>query len=160
VAGETGHAKLFFMVNSKEFRVGNFILVDGIRRRVASVGNEGRDCIGFELESGYDVEDCNVERLQAVPVDNVLLKELGFIYHDYFKLWQRERPDKSYSIELSTDFDALDFSHNYMVRNIQFLHQLQNLFFCVQGRELFFDVPHGGKATPGYYTLNIPSTKY
>jgi hypothetical protein len=148
------------MVNSKEFRVGNFILVDGIRRRVSSIRNEDRDSIGYDLENGSDVEDSSSERLQAVPVDNVLLRELGFVYHDYFKLWQRERPDKSYTIELSTDYDALDFSHNYMVRNIQFLHQLQNLFFCVQGRELFFDVPHRGTARPSLqYSVTIPSTK-
>jgi hypothetical protein len=148
------------MVNSKEFRVGNFILVDGIRRRVSSIRNEERDSIGYDFENGSDTEDCNSERLQAVPVNNALLKELGFVYHDYFKLWQRERPDKSYTIELSTDYDALDFSHNYMVRNIQFLHQLQNLFFCIQGRELFFDVPHRGAAMPGlHYNVTIPSTK-
>lgn len=148
------------MVNSKEFRVGNFILVDGIRRRVCSIRNEDRDSIGYEFENRCDVEDCSSERLQAVPVDNGLLKEFGFVYHDYFKLWQRERPEKSYTIELSTDYDALDFSHNYMVRNIQFLHQLQNLFFCVQGRELFFDIPHRGAAMPGlHYTVNIPSIK-
>jgi hypothetical protein len=127
------------MVNSNEFRVGNFILVDGIRRRICSIRNEDHASIGYEFESGCSYEECSSERLQAVPVDNVLLKELGFVYHAYFKLWQRERPDKSYTIELSTDYDALDFSHNYMVRNIQFLHQLQNLFFCVQGRELAFD---------------------
>lgn len=136
------------MVNSNEFRVGNFILVDGVRRRVCSIRNEQTNSIGYDFEGGRHFEDCDSERLQAVPIDNVLLKELGFVYHDYFKLWQRARPEKSFTIELNTDYDALDFSHNYIVRNMQFLHQLQNLFFSVQGRELFFEVPYGGTAMP------------
>lgn len=143
------------MVNNKEFRIGNYVLVDGVRRRVCCVrgDNSGQaPCIGFEYNNECEYAVCDSERVQGLPVNDALLRELAFVYHDYFKLWQRERPGKSYMIELSTDYDALDFSHNYMVRNIQYLHQLQNLFFCIQGKELFFENEQGSAAMPGQHS--------
>lgn len=138
------------MVNTKEFRVGNYVLVDGICQSICCIRNENSgqaSCIGYEKNNNCEYEVCDSDRVQPVPVSNEILKKLGFVFHSHFKLWQRERPEKSYTIELTGDYDALDFSHNYIVRNCQHLHQLQNLFFSIQGKELLFDTSHTATST-------------
>lgn len=135
------------MINVKEFRIGNFLLADQSIQRVCLINNdtgpEANPGIGYEFEGDCRYEDQCSPKLAAVPLSDALLQLLGFRFHPYFKLWQRTRLDGSYSIELDHDYTALDFSHRPIVKNIKYLHILQNLFFIVQGEELVED-SHSG----------------
>lgn len=130
------------MINNKELRIGNYVFVDNILRKICCIKNDDdlvrARCVGFEHNNDCEYETSDSERVQAVPISDQLLKDLGFTYHHYFKLWQHTRPDKSYTIELDREYSALDFSHHPIVRDMRYLHQLQNLFFCIQGEELLF----------------------
>ena len=128
------------MIKIEELRIGNYILADNTIRKVCCIKNDNATSqpqfVGFEENSQCSYEMCDSERLQFIPLSDHLLKDFGFIYHTHFKLWQHSRPSRSYSIELDSDFAALDFMHRPIVKNLQFVHNLQNLFFSIQGVEL------------------------
>ena len=130
------------MINTQELRIGSYILVDNTIRKVCSIKSDEsaapRPFIGFENNSSCEYEAASSDRLTAVPVTNELLTALGFTFHSYHKTWQHEKPAKTVTIELSTEFAALDFSHRPLVKHVQYLHQLQNLFYSVQQQELSF----------------------
>ena len=131
------------MVLIEEFRIGNYLLVDNKLRRVCCLENRERNTedklIGFENDdNGCEFEIAKSERFERVKINDQILLNLGFSFHTYFKLWQRKRPERTYSIELDADYFPLDFSHQPIVKNMLYLHQLQNLFFIIQGEELSF----------------------
>lgn len=130
------------MIKSNELRIGNYILVDNEMKKVCCIKDDENNtqtcCIGFENNNGCEYENAASERLDAVPISNDILKELGFTFHDYHKTWQHLKPKRTFTIELNTDFSAVDFAHKELVKHVQYVHLLQNLFFSIQGKELQF----------------------
>lgn len=132
------------MINTQELRIGSYILIDNSIRQVSSIKNDGNATqvphIGFENNNKLEYEAANSERLAAVPISDKLLKELGFTFDDYHKTWQHEKPKRTTTIELNNEYSALDFSHRTLVKHLQYLHLLQNLFFSIQQKELLLKV--------------------
>jgi len=130
------------MIRIQELRIGNYILVDDIVRQVCSLqsdeNSEQDNCVGFVHNDEFHYERCDTDRIVPVEVSDKILVEMGFKFDTYFKHWQRSRPEKSYTIELDTDYWATDFANKPIRRNLNQLHLLQNLFFFIQGEELFF----------------------
>ena len=133
----------FIMINILEFRIGNYVLVDNIARKICVINNHPQPAqassIGYQVEEGLEHEVVSSSRVTAVPITDELLTNFGFTFQPHFKLWRHTRPVRSYSIELDKDYSALDFAHRPIVKNMQHLHSLQNLFFTVQGEELLAD---------------------
>ncbi len=130
------------MIQSHELRIGNYILVDNEMKKVCCI-QEAKDniqtlCIGFEKNNRREYEEASSDRLSAVPISDALLGALGFTFHPYHKTWQHSKPKRTSTIELDRDFSAVDFSHRELVKNVQYLHLLQNLFFSIQKEELQF----------------------
>lgn len=136
------------MINIQEFRIGNFILIDEEMKKICFLNNDpgfpGAPCVGYEQDNEVRYEPCASKRVRPVPITDAVLRDFGFVFHDYFKLWQHAKPDLHYTIELDRDFTALDFSHRPLVKNMMHLHSLQNLYFIVQGEELVSEIrkPH------------------
>ena len=129
------------MITLEELRIGNYISVDSTVRKICSLKNDDNlqgKWIGFENNNDCEYESASSERLDGVKITNELLQKMGFNFDSHFKLWKHTRPDKTYSIELDNDYFPLDFSHHPIVRNLTCIHQLQNLFFSIQGQELEF----------------------
>lgn len=130
------------MINSNELRIGNYILVDREIKKVCSIKddqNNAETCsIGFENNNACEYENAASERLEAAPISDELLINLGFTFNDYHKTWQHTKPKRTLTIELNQDFSAVDFSHHELVKHVQYLHLLQNLFFSIQREELVF----------------------
>lgn len=130
------------MINNLELRIGNYILVDNVTRKICCIKNDDcllqSPCIGFEQNNDCEYEISGSERVQALPITDQLLRDLGFIFHDHLKVWQHTKYTKPYAIELDADYSALDFSGRPFIKNMQYLHQLQNLYYCIQGEELVF----------------------
>lgn len=127
------------MINTQELRIGSYILVDNTIRKVCGIKNEGTaqtPYIGFESNNSCEYEAASSNRLSAVPISDELLTALGFTFHSYHKTWQHEKPKKSVTIELNTEYNAVDFSHRTLVKDVHYLHLLQNLFYSVQQNEL------------------------
>lgn len=129
------------MINIEQFRIGNYVLVDNILRKIYYLNNYGHKevkLIGFEIDDDFDFESAASDRLESVRITDQLLVGLGFTFHPYLKVWQLPRPERTYSIELDIDYFPLDFSRRPIVQQMTHLHQLQNLFFSIQGKELAF----------------------
>jgi len=126
------------MINTQELRIGNYIFVDNILRKVCCIKNDDAQIpsIGFENNNSCEYETANSERLTAVPISDELLIQLGFTFHSYHKTWQHEKPKKTITIELDKDFTAVDFAHRTLLKDVHYIHLLQNLFYSVQQREL------------------------
>lgn len=112
------------MIPPHELRLGNWIM-----RK-----NSGQY---LKVQKGLDIDEQSVDYVPIPIAANILLK-CGFAFHDYFKLWQKNKavsgtgPD----LELDPDFWVLDFSHHRIGVELKSLHQLQNLYFALKGKEL------------------------
>jgi len=129
------------MINTQDLRIGNYIFVDNIIRKVCCIKNDAQiPCIGFENNNSCEYETAGSERLTAVPISNEILIQLGFAFHSYHQTWQHEKPKRTFTIELDKDYRAVDFAHRTLVKDVHYLHLLQNLFYSVQQKELTFSI--------------------
>jgi hypothetical protein len=116
------------MIPQHELRIGNWVLEE-------SSGDL------FQIRKGIDI-DHHSKNYLPVPITPVVLEKYGFAFHDYFKLWQKNKihsgagPD----MELDRDFWVLNFSHQRIGVELKSLHQLQNLYFFLKGKELEMSV--------------------
>jgi hypothetical protein len=112
------------MIPQQELRIGNWVL-------------ENNSGALFQIRKGIDIDNHSNSFL-PVPITPEVLKKYGFAFHDYFKLWQKNKmisgtgPD----MELDRDFWVLNFSHQRIGVELKSLHQLQNLYFFLKGKEL------------------------
>jgi len=119
---------------STELRIGNLVL-DGENRlcRVDQLSINHEDCKIYAIKGAITAS----YRYSGIPLSEELLLKLGFevnkdyvsedhLWHDYFLNGVR--------IQLP----YFEFSHedgDYQIE-IKYLHQLQNLYFCLVGKEL------------------------
>jgi hypothetical protein len=110
--------------------------------KVCSIKNEQDSSqpssIGYEYNASCQYEMSDSEHVKALAISDELLKELGFTFHTYHKLWQHVKPQRTITVELDKDYTAVDFSHRPLLKNVQYVHRLQNLFYSLQGLELLF----------------------
>jgi hypothetical protein len=113
-----------YMIPQQELRIGNWVL-------------KNKSGALFQIKKGTDIDNFSQSFL-PVPITPSLLEKYGFTFHDYFKLWQKNKtlygtgPD----MELDKDFWVLNFSHQRIGVELKSLHQLQNLYFSLKGKEL------------------------
>jgi hypothetical protein len=135
------------MIHINEHRIGNYILVDAEMQKICFISTDpgfaGAPGIGYKQGGKLKYEKSDSQRLEAVPLTDTLLKSFGFIFHDHFKLWQQKNSGNQYTIELDRDYTAMDFFHRPMIKNMQYLHALQNLYFSIHGEELVSNAPAG-----------------
>jgi hypothetical protein len=112
------------MIPLQELRRGNWVMKDDSSEY-------------FKVNKGADIDDY-ANDFQPIPVTSEVLAKCGFAFHDYFKLWQKnkELAGTGPEMELDRDFWVLDFSHHRIGVEIKGLHQLQNLYFSLKGKEL------------------------
>jgi hypothetical protein len=130
------------MIDIHELRIGNYILVDDTLTKVCALQcgdiKFGTASLGFKKDEEVEFETADSRRVKGVPLTDRLLTQLGFKFHIYYKLWQHAKPERTATIELSSDYTAIDFSHRPMLKHIKYVHLLQNLFYSLQGGELDF----------------------
>jgi hypothetical protein len=128
------------MIDIKEYRIGNYIEAEGVICPVTFLNDDdvfsGTPGVGFAKGGETIFETCSSARLRPVALSDALLERLDFTFHQHFKLWQHPKDPDTFTIELDRDYTAMDFSHRPIVRNICYLHTLQNLHFLLTGEEL------------------------
>lgn len=112
------------MIPQHELRIGNWVLEE----------NSGAL---FQIQKGIDIDSYS-KKFLPIPITPVILKKYGFAFHDYFKLWQKNKVLSSTGpdMELDRDFWVLNFSHQRIGVELKSLHQLQNLYYFLKGKEL------------------------
>ncbi|MCU7552638.1 hypothetical protein OCK74_26195 [Chitinophagaceae bacterium LB-8] len=112
------------MIPLYELRIGNWIMNN----------NSGAY---YQIKKGIDI-DHHSNSFLPVPITPEVLGKYGFSFHDYFKVWQKNKtiPGTGPDMELDRDFWVLNFSHQRIGVELKSLHQLQNLYFLLKGKEL------------------------
>jgi hypothetical protein len=136
------------MIQITEFRIGNYLLVKGVVQQLGAIGIAGDDegtgpIIGYFMEGVLHYEHASSERVQAVPLTDDLLQQCGFSFHNYFHYWQKlsEVLGTGVDMELDRDHTVVDFSHRPILKEIKYLHHLQNLYFALKRKELSLGLP-------------------
>lgn len=103
--------------------------------------HNGAAAVGYEEPSDQGQHTCPLAQVQPVPLSDELLQQAGFHFHPYFQFWQKietgngERSE----LDLDRDYNVIDFMRRPLVKGIASLHQLQNIFYSLKGRELDVD---------------------
>lgn len=123
------------MIPCYELRLGNHVMVNQSVQKVHAITNTTVtiDTGGSNAEG---VTECKLEEVELVPLTDELLQECGFVYHDYFKFWQLITTGIRSEMDLSPDYEVIDFMRKPILKKLTSLHQLQNIYFLLKGREL------------------------
>ena len=128
------------MIIIEEFRIGNYILANNVLCKICCTKNDHESMqgklVGFRNNNVCEYE-AQHRRLECVKITDQLLLDLGSVFTFLFPRCGSKKTEKKLFHELDNDYFPLDFSHQPIVRNMLYLHQLQNLFFIIQGRKSY-----------------------
>jgi hypothetical protein len=127
------------MISCYELRLGNHVLVNQSLQKVDAITNTTVLTIDAEGNT-EDPTEHKLEEVELVPLTDELLKECGFVYHDYFKFWQLITTGIRSEMDLSPDYEVIDFMRKPILKKLTSLHQLQNIYFLLKGRELRLNI--------------------
>jgi hypothetical protein len=129
-----------------ELRIGNYVFYNSERKEFGFVSgvqefltNDGKIAINRRLDIFYDTKD-----IEPIPLNEDWLLKMGFI-KDEFTLkfgiglfWCKNNCDDSYYIDFEKDLGGFYIGANGYgyLRNIEYVHELQNLYFALTGEEL------------------------
>lgn len=132
------------MIPHNELRIGNFILIDNVLHQICLINNDSgfadASFIGYQSEGNTHNVSCASTRVKPVPLTDEVLQRSGFTYHDYFKFWQKVEhvSGKRSEMDIDRDYSLIDFMRRPVVKSIVSLHQLQNIYFSLKGKEIEF----------------------
>jgi hypothetical protein len=131
------------MIPYNELRIGNFVLVDQTMQRISMIEKASSTTTalpGANREEAKTRIPHLLESLQPVPLNDAILKQCNFMFHDYFKFWQliTGAEENRSEMDMDRDYNILDFMRKPIVKNVASLHQLQNIYFMLKGKELLF----------------------
>lgn len=131
------------MITANELRIGNLIDCFGICE-VIKIGQKNIK-ISRETDTGLLLEKVplNSLELKPIPITEEILMKCGFDKwngHKYFD----KNVDLDCSIQIALERnimylcgnDACTEGHCFELQNVKYLHQLQNLYFALTGKEL------------------------
>lgn len=118
---------------AREFRIGNVVQDDsGIEYYVNQIWKGGAE-LSDEKDGSGDIDFRNDE-IFGIPITSSRLKAAGFHYDHNSSLW--------YISEGLMAFDIIDntiaVQGEWLNVKVNYIHQLQNLFFALTGTELNF----------------------
>jgi len=124
------------MISCYELRLGNHVLVDKNLQQVSMI--TGTSVFTSDTEESHEqaASEHSFGQIEPVPLTDDVLKKCGFVYHDYFKFWQLITTGTRSEMDIDRDYDVIDFMRKPIIKNLASLHQLQNVYFTLKGREL------------------------
>jgi len=120
-----------------ELRIGNFIYYRDkeILLEVSNLGSKGFETIGYEGTFVYGSDD--IEEYNPIHLTKEWLLEYGFYENRSNNSWQL---DTKYGFtiwgRIDKGFNIYDEYDNEIGNTIEYVHQLQNLYFSLIGTEL------------------------
>ena len=126
-------------MKSNDLRIGNIVKTENNTIDVFKLVSIGYDYV--LLTDEYNDYDSLIEELKPIPITEEWLLKLGFEYHAF---------DKNYVITTKDDWHNSikeiegDWCYNndssdagcYFVRDVKYVHQLQNLYYAINEEEL------------------------
>lgn len=130
------------MIPCHDLRTGNIILVNNQLRKVSTITNSrslvDHSSVGVDRITDDGTDNYPVENIDPVRLTDAILQQCNFVYHDYFKFWQliSGQEESRSEMDLDRDYNVLDFMRKPIVKRVASLHQLQNIYFLLKGKEL------------------------
>lgn len=135
------------MIPSSELRIGNYVLVDQSVHCVSMIDQTSSATTAiFADEKGVEKETNSrqvLDSLQPIVLSDAILRQCQFVYHTYFKFWQlvTGQEESRSEMDIDGDYNVIDFMRKPIVKKVTSLHQLQNIYFMLNGKELAYQ--HG-----------------
>lgn len=134
-------------MKAKEFRLGNFIYKFGIDYIGDNpiVDRDNFEIIKVDIDVIKNIEDFNGTTdfyyTEPIPLTEEILLKCGFYYSDDDDEFLEYKVFKSFKFhaDYSDKFSCISYRINDTTNEIKFLHQLQNLYWCLCGEELTFN---------------------
>ncbi len=121
------------MISTFDLRIGNWITVSEVVYRVTRVSETK---VNFKGQKG----GFSQEELQPISITQEILESAGFKQRGKTNLYDKV-PDEGFTYQLHSDkimiFHRGDNTLcHWLNTRIVFLHQLQNFYYCLTGREI------------------------
>ena len=142
------------MISTHELRLGNYILVNQNLKKVSGITGTSVFTIDAE-ETGQEASEVNQEDVNPIALADDVLKQCGFAFHDYFKFWQLITTGIRSEMNISPDYEVIDFMRKPILKKLTSLHQLQNIYFLLKERELKLDTRALAKDTKKQLAPNV-----
>lgn len=126
------------MIPYQELRIGNCVLAGNKTQQVAMIDQRSSKAAMNPSDEKISNAEYALDAIMPVALTDEVLTQCGFLYHDYFKFWQLiEGADASRSeMDIDTEYNIIDFMRKPVVKTLTSLHQLQNIYFMLKGKEL------------------------
>ena len=131
------------MIPGYELRPGNYVLVGQNMEQVFLINDTSAAIISLSGRIAGNTEinkQQRLDELQPVLLTDVVLSQWNFVYQDHFKFWQRlsgtdeNRPE----MDIDGNDNLLDLVRRTAVKKRNLLHQLQNIYCLLMGKERLF----------------------
>ena len=131
------------MIPCYELRIGNYVLAEQKLQRISMLNDKTSSANTFSTDANNNTAngpEHTLASIQPVALTDDILKQCNFVYHSYFKFWQLINPAENSRSEMNVDrdYNILDFMRKPIVNRVKSLHQLQNIYFMLKGKELVF----------------------
>jgi len=125
------------MITEQELRFGNFLNYNNIAYKVVKIEN---GFIGLDREDDFE-DYADVKDIDPIPLTEEILFKAGFIFdkdnEDYNLngITLEDRNTDKWSKHINKDEFGIWYLNSYL-RDIKYLHQLQNLLYSITNKEL------------------------
>lgn len=125
------------MIQANELRIGNWVHWYETCK-VTAIDTNGGNYISIVTNRGEHRIEIDIERFKPIPLTPEILEKAGFVI-DYS--WQIPKVQKDNFVMYIDNSDGFTLSANFghiqqLDVEIKYLHQLQNLYYCLTGKEL------------------------
>ncbi|HLK30433.1 MAG TPA: hypothetical protein VKT28_17755 [Puia sp.] len=132
------------MVPINDIRIGNFLIFDFPNGSKVQHRSEHIHKKFDGYRTVITINDINIDKVHGIPLANEWLVKFGFekIDKQFQHNWVITKPKtgEHYSIQFSEDKFWLSNSEFdawcYVIRDVEYVHQLQNLYYDLAGEEL------------------------
>lgn len=133
------------MISCSDLRIGNVIMANNRLRKVTMINNDQtltrQSVIGLENMNNDENNSQAAEQIQPVPLNEAILEQCGFTYQSHFRFWQLINTEQGRTeMDIDSDYNLIDFMRRPIIKNIAWLHQLQNIYYVLLNKELYFDL--------------------
>lgn len=113
------------MIKANELRIGNWLLCAEVD-------------VPFQWQAS-DFEEVNNSKARPIPLTHKILEQCGFkeSRQTFFTWYTRRLTDSQFRLDYS-DETTYHWVQSNTIVELNYLHQLQNLYFAITGEELLF----------------------
>lgn len=129
------------MIEARELRLNNWVNIKGVPTQIESIHNEKG--VNVWSETAWDMSVIEGENdLEPIPLTHTILEKCGFVSTDIKGELQLDLDEavclvgNPYMFNIAVYKLQLAVWGNWVRNKINYLHQLQNLYFTLTGEEL------------------------